>query len=101
MQLADEDRSDAVRRDRRLRDRRERADASVPKHGTRRVPQVNSTQHFVHEVQSNKILELEPVDSADNVADLLTKPLLKAALLPLRSASWASKSDYCSNSNTV
>ena len=28
MQLADEDRSDAVRRDRRLRDRRERADAS-------------------------------------------------------------------------
>jgi hypothetical protein len=29
MQLADEERSDAVRRDRRLRDRRERADASV------------------------------------------------------------------------
>jgi hypothetical protein len=29
MQLAGEDRSDAVRRDRRLRDRRERADASV------------------------------------------------------------------------
>ena len=29
MQLADEDRSDAVRRDRPLRDRRERADPSV------------------------------------------------------------------------
>jgi len=34
MQLADEDRSDAVRRDRRLRDRRERADASVREHVT-------------------------------------------------------------------
>jgi hypothetical protein len=30
------------------------------------------------------VLQLEPVDSADNAADLLTKPLLKAAFLPLR-----------------
>ncbi len=45
MQLADEDRSDAVRRDRRLRDRLERADASVREHGTRRAVQVNSTRH--------------------------------------------------------
>ncbi len=45
MQLADEDRSDAVRRDRRLRDRRERADASVREHGTQRAVQVNSTLH--------------------------------------------------------
>ncbi len=45
MQLADEDRSDAVRRDRRLRDRRERADASVLEHGTQRAMQVNSTRH--------------------------------------------------------
>ena len=34
MQLAVEDRSDAVQRDRRLRDRRKRADASVLEHGT-------------------------------------------------------------------
>ena len=45
MQLADEDRSDAVRRDRRLRDRMERADASVREHGTRKAVQVNSTRH--------------------------------------------------------
>jgi hypothetical protein len=44
-QLADEDRSDSVQRDRRLRDRRERADASVREHGTRRALQVNSTRH--------------------------------------------------------
>jgi hypothetical protein len=44
MQLADEDRSDAVRRDHRLRDRRERADASVREHGTRRAVEVNSTR---------------------------------------------------------
>ncbi len=41
-------------------------------------------EHFVHETQSNKVLQLEPVDSADNAEDLLTKPLLKAAFLPLR-----------------
>ncbi len=35
MQLADEDRSDSVRRDRRLRDRRERANASVQSAGLR------------------------------------------------------------------
>ncbi len=45
MQLADEDLSDAVRRDRGPRDRRERADASVREHGTRSAVQVNSTWH--------------------------------------------------------
>ena len=45
MQLADEDRSDAVRRDRRLRNRLERADASVREHGTRKAMQVNLTRH--------------------------------------------------------
>jgi hypothetical protein len=45
MQLADEGRSDAVRRDRRLHNRRERADASVQEHGTRSAVQANSTRH--------------------------------------------------------
>ncbi len=45
MQLANEGWSDAVRRDQRLRDSRERADASVREHGTRRAVQVNSMQH--------------------------------------------------------
>jgi hypothetical protein len=41
-------------------------------------------EHFVHDAQSNKVLQLVPVDSADNVVDLLTKQLLKATFLPLR-----------------
>ncbi len=45
MQLAHKNRSDAVRRDRRLRDSRKRACASVREHGTRRAGQVNSTRH--------------------------------------------------------
>jgi hypothetical protein len=52
--------------------------------GTDRAKHIDLREHFVHEAQSNKVLQLEPVDSADNVADLLTKPLLKAAFLPLR-----------------
>jgi hypothetical protein len=56
----------------------------------------------VHEAQSNGVLHLEPVGSADNVADLLTK---RHCLGPLSchggNASWASKSDSCSDSYTV
>ena len=52
--------------------------------GTDRAKHIDLREHFVHEAQSNKVLQLVPVDSADNVADLLTKPLLKAAFLPLR-----------------
>ncbi len=51
------------------------------------VKNIYLCEHFVHEAQSNRdtILQLEPVDSADNVPDLLTKPLLKAvvSILPL------------------
>ena len=52
--------------------------------GSDRAKHIDLREHFVHEAQSNKVLQLEPVDSADNAADLLTKPLLKAAFLPLR-----------------
>jgi hypothetical protein len=52
--------------------------------GTDKAKHIDLREHFVHENQSNKVLQLVPVDSADNVADLLTKPLLKAAFLPLR-----------------
>jgi hypothetical protein len=47
---------------------------------------IDLREPFVHEAQSNKVLQPEPVDSADNlnVADLLTKLLLKAAFLQLR-----------------
>ena len=52
--------------------------------GTDRAKHIDLREHFVHEAQSNKILQLQPVDSADNVADLLTKPLLKGPFFPLR-----------------
>jgi hypothetical protein len=52
--------------------------------GTDRAKHIDLREHFVHEAVSNKVLQLEPVDSVDNVADLLTKPLLKALFLPLR-----------------
>ena len=45
---------------------------------------VELREKFVHEAQNNKVLKLVPVDSVDNVADLLTKPLLKPNFLPLR-----------------
>jgi hypothetical protein len=54
---------------------------------TQAVKHIDLCEHFVPEAQSNRdtILQLEPVDSADNVPDLLTKPLLKAvfSILPL------------------
>ena len=52
--------------------------------GSDRAKHIDLREHFVHEAQSNKVLQLEPVDSADNAAHVLTKPLLKAAFLPLR-----------------
>jgi hypothetical protein len=73
--------------------------------GADRAKHIDLREHFVHEAQSNKILQLEPVDSADNVADLLTKPLLKGPFFPLRKRilGFLSDSDTCSefNSNTV
>ena len=52
--------------------------------GSDRAKHIDLREHFVHEAVDKKILKLEPVDSADNAADLLTKPLLKAPFWPLR-----------------
>ena len=52
--------------------------------GSDRAKHIHLREHFVHEAQEKRVLQLEPVDSVDNVADLLTKPLLKAVFLPLR-----------------
>jgi hypothetical protein len=52
--------------------------------GSDRAEHIDLLEHSVHEAQSNKALQLEPVDSADNAANLLAKPLLKAVFLPLR-----------------
>ena len=52
--------------------------------GTDRAKHIDLREHFVHEAQQNCTLELQPIKSEDNVADLLTKPLLKAKFLLLR-----------------
>jgi hypothetical protein len=46
--------------------------------GTDRAKHIDLREHFVHEAQSNNVLQLEPVNSADHVVDLLTKPLAAA-----------------------
>ncbi len=38
----------------------------------------------MHEAQRNDILRLDPIKSVDNVADLLTKSLLKHPFVTLR-----------------
>ncbi len=55
MQLADEDRSDIVRRHRRLRDRRERADASVREHGTRRAAVAWEATHKLMQLKTKTL----------------------------------------------
>ena len=44
--------------------------------GSDRAKHIDLQEHFVHEAVNKKILKLEPVDSADDAADLLTKSLL-------------------------
>jgi hypothetical protein len=52
--------------------------------GSDRAKHIDLREHFVHEAVEKKILKLEPINSTDNAADLLTKPLLKALFWPLR-----------------
>jgi hypothetical protein len=52
--------------------------------GSDRAKHIDLREHFVHQAQSNNILRLQPVAGTDNVADLLTKPLVKAPFLLLR-----------------
>ena len=52
--------------------------------GSDRAKHIDLREHFVHEAQRNDILRLDPIKGADNVADLLTKPLLKHPFVTLR-----------------
>jgi hypothetical protein len=52
--------------------------------GSDRAKHIDLREHFVHDAVEAKILKLMPVNSVDNVADLLTKPLTKAPFLTLR-----------------
>ena len=52
--------------------------------GSDRAKHIDLRQHFVHDAVQAKILKLEVVRSADNVADIFTKPLPKTPFLVLR-----------------
>ena len=52
--------------------------------GSDRAKHIDLREHFVHQAQALNVLRLQPVAGVDNVADLLTKPLLKAPFLLLR-----------------
>jgi hypothetical protein len=52
--------------------------------GSDRAKHIDLRAHFVHDAVKDGVLTLCPVSSADNVADLLTKPLPEAAFLVLR-----------------
>jgi len=52
--------------------------------GSDRALHIDLRAHFVHDAVYDGVLTLCPVSSADNVADLLTKPLPEAAFLVLR-----------------
>jgi hypothetical protein len=52
--------------------------------GSDRAKHIDLRQHFVHDAVKAKILKLEVVRSADNVADIFTKPLPKTPFLVLR-----------------
>ena len=52
--------------------------------GSDRAKHIDLRQHFVHDAVHAKVLKLEVVRSADNVADIFTKPLPKTPFLVLR-----------------
>ncbi len=51
--------------------------------GSDRAKQIDLRAHFVHDAVEAKILKQMPVNSVDNVADLLTKQLTKTPFLSL------------------
>ena len=52
--------------------------------GADRAKHIDLREHFVHGAVEAKTLKLMPIDTMDNAADLLTKPLPKAAFLTPR-----------------
>jgi hypothetical protein len=52
--------------------------------GSDRAKHIDLREHFVHDAVEAKILKLEAINSADNVADIMTKPLEKTLFDILR-----------------
>jgi hypothetical protein len=52
--------------------------------GTDRAKHIDLRQHFIHEALEKKIVHLQNIKGTENVADILTKPLVKAKFIPFR-----------------
>ena len=52
--------------------------------GTDRAKHIDLRENFVHEAQQSKLIQLKSIKGEDNVADILTKPLLEAKFIKLR-----------------
>ena len=52
--------------------------------GSDRAKHIDLREHFIHDAQEKRIVQLEAIEGQNNVADLLTKPLLKRAFVLLR-----------------
>jgi len=52
--------------------------------GSDRAKHIDLREHFVHQAQEQHVLRLQPIAGANNVADLLTKPLPMSPFLLLR-----------------
>ena len=59
--------------------------------GSDRAKHIDLREHFIHEAMENHIVQLKAIEGQNNVADLLTKPLLKRAFVLLKNSSWDSK----------
>ncbi len=49
-----------------------------------RAKHIDLRQHFIHKAVSDKVTSLRAIESEDNIADLLSKPLAEPAFLVLR-----------------
>ena len=52
--------------------------------GSDRAKHIDLRQHFVHEAVEQKILKLGRINSSDNAADIMTKPLSAPNIITLR-----------------
>ena len=52
--------------------------------GSDRAKHIDLREHFVHDAVQHGVLVLKPIDSVDNVADLLTKPVVTEIFQSLR-----------------
>ena len=66
-----------------------------------RTKHIDTKYHFIRDLVQQDIIKLEPVKSADNIADIFTKPLATQSFLYLRNKFMTLISDYDSLGNVI